>query len=94
MRLELQFDMSNAAFDEDANALAGEILAEVGALVARGMTAGIIRDPNGNNVGIFKIVGRASRTEAARKAALTRSANLSPERRSEIARNAAKARWG
>lgn len=95
MHLKLDFNMDNAWFEEnDAHAAAGETLADVARLVSRGVTAGVIKDGNGNSIGTFAISSRYRTAEAARKAAETRKKNLSPERRREIAKKAAAARWG
>lgn len=94
MRLKLHFDMDSAWFeDNDPHAAAGETLADVARLVTRGVTAGLVRDGNGNTIGSFVIGSRIRTAEAAAKAAESRKKNLSPERRTEIAKKAAAARW-
>lgn len=59
MKLKLEFNMDNAAFDPDNGGMieAQIILENVGQRVRNDETAGIIRDSNGNTIGKWAITG-------------------------------------
>ena len=59
MKLKLEINMDNAAFDTDAGHGAARILADAVKAVAMGCIRSSLFDINGNAVGKFSITGRS-----------------------------------
>ena len=63
MKLKLEINMDNAAFDPDAGYEAARILADAVKAVAMGCIRSSLFDINGNVVGKFSITGRSHATK-------------------------------
>ena len=63
MKLKLEIQMDNAAFDTDAGHEAARILADAVKAVAMGCIRSSLFDINGNAVGRFSITGRSHATK-------------------------------
>jgi len=57
MEFKLQFNMDNAAFEEDDAGEVGKILEKVADDFISGLVSGGVRDSNGNTVGTWEIKG-------------------------------------
>ena len=55
MKLKLEINMDNAAFDNIPEIVLADMLEKVGQRIERGGTFGAIIDANGNKVGTFDI---------------------------------------
>ena len=55
MRMEIEFNMDNAAFEEAPEEEVNRILNVIGSKVMNGFVGGAIHDVNGNNIGNWDI---------------------------------------
>jgi hypothetical protein len=55
MSFTMQFDMDNAAFDDDPATEAARIIEEVASLIKEGAESGECRDINGNFIGNWRM---------------------------------------
>tara|TARA_B100002019_G_scaffold279930_1_gene282342 strand:+ start:6444 stop:6650 length:207 start_codon:yes stop_codon:yes gene_type:complete len=64
-KIEIKFDIDNAAFDETPLPETRRIFTEILILIERGDEKGTIKDCNGNYIGIWKIHDYQERYEEA-----------------------------
>ena len=63
MKLKLEINMDNAAFQDDAGGEASRILKDAVIAVSKGCIRSLLFDINGNVVGSFSITGRSHATK-------------------------------